>query len=251
MAVHGRATGVNGASTVAFRLCLAPLSTMLDETHHLIGERELRQMKPRAILINTSRGPVVDEAALFRALTEGWIAAAGIDVLEQEPPPADNPLFSLDNVVITPHIAGYTDRIAGGQLASVGRDCPGAWPRGAGPVLTSTTTSSRVGGCKGVESMKGSDLKKRLHGGEPVYGTWSASTDPLVAATVARAGFDWVSVDMEHSPRNVESLRYILWMIRETPTVAMVRVKDNRPDELKQALDQWCKWGCHSADRIG
>ena len=85
--------------------------------------------------------------------------------------------------------------------------------------------------------MKGSELKQRLHGGQPVYGTWSASTDPLVAGTVARAGFDWMSVDMEHSPRNAESLRYILWMIRDTPTVAMVRVKDNRPDELKQALD--------------
>ena len=68
--------------------------------------------------------------------------------------------------------------------------------------------------------MKGQDLKKRLHGGEHVYGTWSASTDPLVAATVAQAGFDWMSIDMEHSPRNVESLRYILWMVRETPTVA-------------------------------
>ncbi len=86
--------------------------------------------------------------------------------------------------------------------------------------------------------MKGSDLKHRLHGGQAVYGTWSVSTDPLVAATVARAGFDWMSVDMEHSPRNVESLRYILWMLRDSPTVALVRVKDNRPDELKQALDQ-------------
>ena len=83
---------------------------LLDETHHLIGERELRMMKPRAILINTSRGPVVDEPALIRALSERWIAAAGVDVLEQEPPAADNPLFSLDNAVITPHIAGYTDQ---------------------------------------------------------------------------------------------------------------------------------------------
>ena len=83
---------------------------LLDETHHLIGERELRMMKPQAILINTSRGPVVDEAALIRALSERWIAAAGVDVLEQEPPSADNPLFSLDNAVITPHIAGYTDQ---------------------------------------------------------------------------------------------------------------------------------------------
>jgi len=82
---------------------------LLDQTHKLIGERELRLMTPQAILINTSRGPVVDEAALFRALTEGWIAAAGLDVLEQEPPNKDNPLFSLDNVVFTPHIAGYSD----------------------------------------------------------------------------------------------------------------------------------------------
>ena len=79
------------------------------ETHHLIGEHELRQMKPEAILINTARGSVIDEAALLRALTEGWIGAAGLDVLEQEPIPPDNLLLQLDNVVITPHIAGYSD----------------------------------------------------------------------------------------------------------------------------------------------
>src|SRR5205807_5262204 len=80
-----------------------PLTT---ETRHLIGERELRRMKPTAILLNTSRGPVIDEAALVRALREGWIAAAGLDVLESEPPALDNPLLKLDNVVLTPHIAG-------------------------------------------------------------------------------------------------------------------------------------------------
>jgi D-3-phosphoglycerate dehydrogenase len=83
-----------------------PLS---DRTRHLIGERELRRMKPRAVLINTSRGPVIDEAALVRALSEGWIAAAGLDVLETEPPPADHPLVRMDNVVLTPHIASYSD----------------------------------------------------------------------------------------------------------------------------------------------
>lgn len=75
-------------------------------TRHLIGEPQLRQMKPTAILINTSRGPVVDEPALVRALTEGWIAAAGLDVFEQEPPARDNPLLKLENVILTPHSAG-------------------------------------------------------------------------------------------------------------------------------------------------
>jgi D-3-phosphoglycerate dehydrogenase len=78
------------------------------ETRHLIGERELRLMKPTAVLLNTSRGPVIDEAALVRALREGWIAAAGLDVLEKEPPALDNPLLGLDNVVLTPHVAGYS-----------------------------------------------------------------------------------------------------------------------------------------------
>ena len=82
---------------------------LTDGTYHLIGERELRLCKPRAVLINTARGPVIDEPALVRALTEGWIAAAALDVLEQEPTPTDNPLLALDNVVITPHIAGVSD----------------------------------------------------------------------------------------------------------------------------------------------
>jgi D-3-phosphoglycerate dehydrogenase len=78
-------------------------------TYHLIGARELRLMKPSSILINTARGAVIDEPALVQALTEGWIAAAGLDVLEQEPPSPNHPLFELSNVVITPHLAGYSD----------------------------------------------------------------------------------------------------------------------------------------------
>jgi len=78
------------------------------ETRHLIGERELRLMKPTAVLLNTSRGGVIDGAALVRALREGWIAAAGLDVLENEPPDPDSPLLRLDNAVLTPHVAGYS-----------------------------------------------------------------------------------------------------------------------------------------------
>ena len=79
------------------------------DTRHLIGEQALRSMQPHAVLINTARGPVVDEVALIRGLTEGWIGGAGLDVCEQEPIAKDNPLLKLDNVVLTPHTAGYSD----------------------------------------------------------------------------------------------------------------------------------------------
>jgi phosphoglycerate dehydrogenase-like enzyme len=75
---------------------------------HMIGAAELAIMKPSAYLVNTSRGPVIDEKALFAALEGGAIAGAGLDVFDQEPPPADNPLFKLQNVVLTPHYAGPT-----------------------------------------------------------------------------------------------------------------------------------------------
>lgn len=77
---------------------------LLESTRHLIGERELRIMKPTAILINTARGPVVDEPAVARALREGWISYAGLDVFEREPE-VHADLLELDNVVLAPHIA--------------------------------------------------------------------------------------------------------------------------------------------------
>lgn len=75
------------------------------ETRHLIDEAALRRMKRTALLINTARGGIVDTAALCRGLKEGWIAGAGIDVLEQEPMPGGHPLASLDNIILTPHAA--------------------------------------------------------------------------------------------------------------------------------------------------
>jgi D-3-phosphoglycerate dehydrogenase / 2-oxoglutarate reductase len=89
----------------------APLTK---ETHHRIGEAELRRMKPTLILVNTARGPIVNDAALYLALKEGWIAGAGLDDIEEEPAKQrdwkpENPLFSLDNVIITPHAAYYSE----------------------------------------------------------------------------------------------------------------------------------------------
>jgi phosphoglycerate dehydrogenase-like enzyme len=77
-------------------------------TRHMIGAGELSSMKPTAMLVNTARGPVVDEAALTRVLADGKILGAGLDVFDREPPAADNPLLALDNVVLTAHFAGPT-----------------------------------------------------------------------------------------------------------------------------------------------
>ncbi|MFQ5710276.1 MAG: hydroxyacid dehydrogenase [Candidatus Geothermarchaeales archaeon] len=78
------------------------------ETEKMIGEEELRLMKRTAVLVNTARGPIVDEASLYEALREGVIAGAALDVLEEEPPSHGNPLLQLENVVVTPHIGGNT-----------------------------------------------------------------------------------------------------------------------------------------------
>jgi len=79
-----------------------------DATRNLMGARELGMMQPTGVLINTCRGPVVDETALHTALTSGRIAAAGLDVMVEEPPIANHPLFALENVTFTPHMAGPT-----------------------------------------------------------------------------------------------------------------------------------------------
>jgi phosphoglycerate dehydrogenase-like enzyme len=85
------------------------------ETRHMIGEAELRAMKPTAYLVNVARGGVVDETALLRALRERWIAGAALDVLTEEPPPSEHPFWTMDNVILTPHIAGeparYVERV--------------------------------------------------------------------------------------------------------------------------------------------
>lgn len=90
------------------------------ETHHLIGERQLGLMKPTSVLVNIARGPIVDQRALYRALVDRKIWAAGLDVLEVEPVPMDEPLLKLDNVVMPPHLgsASITTRIKMAAMAA-------------------------------------------------------------------------------------------------------------------------------------
>ncbi|TWL84791.1 Glyoxylate/hydroxypyruvate reductase B [Bacillus licheniformis] len=88
-----------------FIVLVTPLT---DETYRLIGEAEFKKMKPSSIFINISRGKTVDEQALIQALKEGWIKGAGLDVFEKEPIEKDNPLLSLSNVTLVPHIGSST-----------------------------------------------------------------------------------------------------------------------------------------------
>jgi len=106
---------------------------LTEETFHLIGERELALMKPSSVLINTARGAVVDEAALVSALQQRQIAAAALDVFEVEPLPASSPLRELDNVILTPHTAGISEKSARKVRTEVGKAAAdllaGRWPR--------------------------------------------------------------------------------------------------------------------------
>jgi glycerate dehydrogenase len=88
------------------------------QTQHLVNTERLAWMKPSAFLLNTSRGPLIDEPALADVLNKGQIAGAGLDVLSVEPPPADNPLLQAKNCVVTPHIAWAT-RAARGRLLKI------------------------------------------------------------------------------------------------------------------------------------
>jgi phosphoglycerate dehydrogenase-like enzyme len=105
------------AHGVRFRLLRELLATsdivtmhvpLNDSTRHMIGVNELALMKPTSVIVNTSRGPVIDEVALTKVLADHKIFGAGLDVFDQEPPPPDNPLLKLDNVLLTSHFAGPT-----------------------------------------------------------------------------------------------------------------------------------------------
>ena len=125
---------------------LVPLDALLHEadfvvatclldggTRHLFGDAQFARMRPNAYFINVARGPVVDEAALIRALAAGRIAGAALDVFEQEPVDAANPLLEMDNVIVTPHSLCWTDECFGNMasigLASIADVCAGRLPQ--------------------------------------------------------------------------------------------------------------------------
>jgi D-3-phosphoglycerate dehydrogenase len=103
------------------------------EAHHLMKEEHFRQMKKTALFVNTSRGANVDEAAIIKALREGWIAGAALDVLETEPVSLENPLLLMDNVILTAHVASASSRFDVARKRRVGAEMAlvlsGKWPR--------------------------------------------------------------------------------------------------------------------------
>lgn len=101
---RGKEELLDGSDIVSVHLQLS------ERTRGLLGEEELRAMRPHAYLVNTSRAAIIDRAALLRALREGWIAGAGLDVFDTEPVPADDPLRTLPNVLATPHLGYVTER---------------------------------------------------------------------------------------------------------------------------------------------
>jgi phosphoglycerate dehydrogenase-like enzyme len=109
-----RARGAEPAGTLPDLLGVCDLVTvhvpLSEATRGLLGRRELASMRPGSVLIQTSRGGVIDEAALVESLRSGHLGGAGIDVFEAEPPPEDHPFFSLENVVLTPHTAALTEQ---------------------------------------------------------------------------------------------------------------------------------------------
>ena len=103
------------------------------EANRMLTAEHFRMMKPTALFINTGRGPTVDESSLIKALQEGWIAGAGLDVLEQEPPAPGNPLLTMDNVILTAHVASASARFDPVRRRRVGHEIAlvlsGRWPR--------------------------------------------------------------------------------------------------------------------------
>jgi len=92
------------------------------DTYKMIGKRELEMIKPKAFLINTSRGGIVDEAAVYEVLVKGKLAGAAFDVYDKEPPDPDNPLLALNNVIATPHMASHTEEALERMAVTVAKD---------------------------------------------------------------------------------------------------------------------------------
>lgn len=114
--IYGRDELLAAVHDLDYLLLLTPYSP---QTHNLVGDAVFHAMKPSSFLVNLARGGVVDEAALVRALHEGRIAGAALDVFAQEPLPAEHPFWGMKNVIISPHLGGFYDRYVDNALPTI------------------------------------------------------------------------------------------------------------------------------------
>ena len=141
----------------------------LPETENMIGAAEFAAMKPGALLVNTSRGGIVDERALADALRAGRIGGAGLDVFDEEPPPKDHPLFAFDRVLLSPHIAGFTRDSSAPPCRRRGRERSrrARWPARSGARRQQGSARQRESPGAHEEAIARRSRRQRLHGAEP------------------------------------------------------------------------------------
>jgi hypothetical protein len=239
----------------------APLTP---ETRHLFNRDAFARMKPTAILVNTARGPIVEEAALVEALRNGQIAGAGLDVFEVEPVPAGNPLLEFENVVLTPHSAFYSEysnrhikervgqtivEFMNGKLAHRGDDpepCGGdaaALARLAGDARTTAEPEVCGGDPHHREALEeGNPMRpntalRAWRDGKQTVGAWLSTPSSHSAEVMAHAGFDWLCVDMQHGLIGESDCYDMLRAISTTNTIPFVRVPWNEPWIIMKVLD--------------
>ena len=128
------------------------------EVHHMLTEKHFRQMKKSAVFINTGRGATVDEEALVKALQEGWIAHAALDVLEKEPPSHNNPMLSMENVTLTAHVASASARFDEARKRRVGYELS---------LVLSGDVAGKLRQSVGAAKHRASPLAARQHGSRP------------------------------------------------------------------------------------
>ena len=213
------------------------------DTRRLIGARELALMKPTACLINTARGPIVDEAALAHALEAGVIRGAALDVFEAEPLPPDSPLCQLENVILTSHSVGWTEEL----FRDMGRaDCAGALAiyRGEAPAsVVNREVLDRPGfRRKLARAAKGSDamnpVKEKLRAGGVAIGHFVLDLfTPGIGPMLAAAGMEFVIYDMEHGRCDIALLEQMAISCRGTDIVPMARVPDVNYAPISRLLD--------------
>ncbi len=218
------------------------------ETRGLLGREQFARMKPDAVLINTARGPIVNEAALIEALQSGQIAGAALDVFEKEPLSADSPLTSMDNVILTSHSIAWTEEL----FRDMGRiDCEGALAiyRGEVPahvvnpqVLRKSAIRRKTGapeGCaRGRRGGAMTGIRQRLKQGELVLGQMVLEFfTPGIGPMLDACGLDFVIFDMEHGRCDIGMLEQMIASCRGSRIVPMVRVPDVNFAPLSRVLD--------------